>query len=133
MFPCRFFKWLFNCFFCFDVDEQSPLDKVENIINAINDLKTFLPTKEEKDEVQIETTTKSSLLCPLDYPFAYWNGGYCCQTNKERPVELGITPQNEIEDGTCDGVDFNRQSYCCNSEHAPCPHESGCFDNSVDK
>ena len=63
--------WLF---FCFDVDEQSALDeKVESIINAVNDLKMFLPTKRDKDEevqietttnedeVQIETTTKSSL------------------------------------------------------------------------
>ena len=50
-----------NCFFCFDVDEQSALDeKVENIINALNDLKTFLPTKREEDEVQIETTTKGA-------------------------------------------------------------------------
>ena len=123
---------LFNCSFCFDVDEQNALDdKVENIINAINDLKTFLPIKGEEDEVQIETTTKSSSLCPLDYPFAYWNGHYCCKTNEERPVELGITPQNEIDDGTCDGVDFNRQSRCCKSERAPCPHGSGCFDNSV--
>ena len=71
--------------------------------------------------------------CPLDYPFAYLNGGYCCKTNKERPVELGITPQNEIDDGTCDGVDFNRQSKCCKSENTPCPHGSVCFDNSVGK
>ena len=48
-------------------------EKVESIINAVNDLKMFLPTKRDKDEevqietttnedeVQIETTTKSSL------------------------------------------------------------------------
>ena len=45
------------------IDEQRSLgEKVENIINAIIDLKTFLPTKGEEDEVQIETTTKSSSL-----------------------------------------------------------------------
>ena len=41
-----------------------------------------------------------------------------------------ITPQNEIDDGTCDGVNFNRQSKCCKDEaFAPCSHASGCFDN----
>ena len=72
-------------------------------------------------------------LYPLDYPFAYLNGSYCCKTKEERPVEWGITPQNEIDDGTCDGVDFNIKSKCCNSQHAPCPHGSGCSDNSVGK
>ena len=70
-----------------------------------------------------------SLECPHDHPFAYLNGGYCCKTKEERPVSGGITPQNEIDDGTCDGVDFNRQSTCCKSEYSPCPHGSGCFDN----
>ena len=40
-----------------------------------------------------------------------------------------MTPQNEINDGTCDGVNFNRQSKCCKSGHVPCPHGSECFDN----
>ena len=62
------------------------------------------------------------------------NGGYCCKTKEERPVELGITPQNEIDDGTCDGVDFNIQSTCCKDEaYTPCPDGSGCFDSSVGK
>ena len=67
--------------------------------------------------------------CPLDHPFAYNNGDNCCKTNEERPIELGITPQNEIDDGTCDGVDFNRQSKCCKYTNTPCPDGSGCFDN----
>ena len=66
------------------------------------------------------------------------NGDYCCKTKEERPVELGITPQNEIDAGTCDGLNFNRQSTCCKSGFGifpgptflPCPHGSGCFDNS---
>ena len=59
------------------------------------------------------------------------NGGYCCKTREERPANLGITPQNEIDDGTCDGLDFNRQSKCCNVNVATarCPQASGCFDN----
>ena len=69
-------------------------------------------------------------LCPLDHPFAYSNGDHCCKTKEERPIELGITPQNEIDDGTCDGVDFNRQSKCCkDGANTPCPDGSGCFDN----
>ena len=57
------------------------------------------------------------------------NGGYCCKEQKERQLDHSVvTPQNEIDDGTCDGVDFNRQSKCCNHNHAPCPHASGCFD-----
>ena len=71
--------------------------------------------------------------CPLDHPFAYNNGDNCCKTKEERPIELGITPQNEIDDGTCDGVDFNRQSKCCKSDYTPCPHGSGCFDYSLGK
>ena len=72
--------------------------------------------------------------CPTDHPFAYLNGGYCCKTKEERLVKLGITPQNEIDDGTCDGLDFNRQSVCCRDEaNTPCPHASGCFDNSDGK
>ena len=69
--------------------------------------------------------------CPTDHPFAYLNGGYCCKTREERPVNLGITPQNQIDDGTCDGLDFNSQSACCRDEaYTPCPHASGCFDSS---
>ena len=74
-----------------------------------------------------------SKLCPLDYPFAYLNGRYCCKSKEERPVNWKITPQKDIDDGTCDGVDFNRRSTCCRSENAPCPTGSGCFDNSVGK
>ena len=58
------------------------------------------------------------------------NGSYCCKTREEKLVTVGITPQNEIDDGTCDGLDFNRQSVCCaDGAHTPCPHSSGCFDN----
>ena len=72
--------------------------------------------------------------CPTEHPFSYLNGGYCCKTREERPIKLGITPQNEIDDGTCDGLDFNRQSVCCRDEaNTPCPHASGCFDNSDGK
>ena len=68
--------------------------------------------------------------CPTDHPFAYLNGGYCCKTREERPVNVGITPQNQIDDGTCDGLDFNSQSVCCRDGNTPCPYARGCFDNS---
>ena len=75
--------------------------------------------------------------CPPDHPFVYVNGNHCCKTKEERLIQDGITPwwpQSEIDDGTCDGLDFNRQSACCRDEaHTPCPHASGCFDNSGSK
>ena len=75
--------------------------------------------------------------CPTDHPFAYNNGNHCCKTKEERLVEIGTTPwwpQSEIDDGTCDGLDFNRQSSCCRDDaYTPCPHTSGCFDNSGGK
>ena len=40
------------------------------------------------------------------------------------------TPQSEIDDGTCDGVNFNRQSVCCKTEYTQCPGLNGCFDNT---
>jgi len=88
------------------------------------------PTLLIGDNFNTIETRYGKLSCPLDYPFAYLNGGYCCKTKEERPVSPQ-TPQNEIDDGTCDGVDFNRQSKCCKSQNAPCPNGSGCFDNSV--
>ena len=69
--------------------------------------------------------------CPPDHPFAYLNGAFCCKTNEERPLSYNQTPQNEIDSGTCDGVDFNRQSVCCKDEkYIQCPHGSGCFTNT---
>jgi len=66
--------------------------------------------------------------CPPDHPFAYLNGAFCCKTNEERPLSNNQTPQNEIDSGTCDGVDFNRQSVCCKDEkYIRCPQGSGCF------
>ena len=69
---------------------------------------------------------ESSILCPLSHPFAYLNGDYCCKTAEERPTSWGWTPQDEIDDGTCDGVDFNLQSVCCKTGYTPCPQGSGC-------
>ena len=75
--------------------------------------------------------------CPTDHPFSYDNGNNCCKTKEERLIETETTPwwpQSQIEDGTCDGLDFNRQSTCCRDEaYTPCPRASGCFDNSGGK
>ena len=62
--------------------------------------------------------------CPASHPYAYLNGDYCCKTKEERP-NGGL--QSEIDDGTCDGVDFNLESTCCNnSDYTPCPDPNGC-------
>merc|ERR1719431_1690195 len=74
----------------------------------------------------------SDEICPISHPYAYLNGNYCCKTKEERPIAYGWTPQSEIDDGTCDGIEFNRQSRCCKDEqYVPCPHASGCYDNTV--
>ena len=69
--------------------------------------------------------------CPSSHPFAYLNGWYCCQTKEERPTWYNSpkTPQNEIDSGTCDGLDFNRKSRCCKDErNTPCSDTNKCFD-----
>ena len=59
--------------------------------------------------------------CTKDYPFAYLNGQYCCETNKEL-VSGGSS--NEIASGTCDGIGFNIESTCCkDNKYLKCPHE----------
>ena len=45
----------------------------------------------------------------MSYPYAYYNGKYCCNENKEKPAGT----ESQIKDGTCDGLDFNRKSECC--------------------
>ena len=68
--------------------------------------------------------------CPLDYPFAYLNGNHCCKTKQERPLDSG-TPQNEIDDGSCDGFNFNQFSRCCKGDaNTPCAYATRCHDNS---
>ena len=38
-------------------------------------------------------------------------------------------PKHQIQDGTCDGIGFTRESRCCKDHAATvCPHGSGCFD-----
>ena len=56
----------------------------------------------------------------MEYPFAYLNGKHCCKTNNERPKGAGA-PQDKIDNGSCDGLNFGRQSSCCeNNDHVPC-------------
>ena len=52
------------------------------------------------------------------------DGKYCCIANEERNYGA---PQNEIDDGTCDGVNFNIHSRCCkDNQFKPCPDPNGC-------
>ena len=58
--------------------------------------------------------------CPMDNPFAYLNGKYCCETNQER-VNGGYP--NEVASGTCDGKGFSIESTCCKgNKYLKCPH-----------
>ena len=64
----------------------------------------------------------------MDYPYAYLNGKRCCRSNQE--LKKGGL-QKEIKSGTCDGMNFNRESTCCkDNDHQTCPHIEGCFDYS---
>ena len=66
----------------------------------------------------------------MDYPFAYMNGLQCCRSNQELP---GGGLHSEIQSGTCDGINFNRESTCCKDyDNKPCPHIQGCFDYNED-
>ena len=58
--------------------------------------------------------------CTKDYPFAYLNGKYCCETNQEL-VNGGSS--NEVASGTCDGKGFSIESTCCKGhKYLKCPH-----------
>ena len=57
--------------------------------------------------------------CTKDYPFAYRNGEYCCETNQEK-VNGGTS--NEVASGTCDGIGFSIESTCCKDKYMKCPH-----------
>ena len=66
--------------------------------------------------------------CSEEFPYAYLVGWYCCNTNEERDPSLGWTPPEEVASGTCDGIDFNRESTCCKDKYEPCPSGGGCYD-----
>ena len=52
------------------------------------------------------------------------NGDYCCKTNKEK--KYGAT-QQDIISGTCDGINFDFDSTCCEyNEFLKCPYSTGC-------
>ena len=62
--------------------------------------------------------------CPATHAFPYLNGSYCCKFSEERDHSA---PQNEIDDGTCDGKNFHLKSRCCKDDHfVKCPDPNGC-------
>ena len=63
----------------------------------------------------------------MDYPYAFNNGYKCCNENKEKPVGQDTT-ESQIEDGTCDGLDFNRKSECCSGQYSS---TYNAYDNSA--
>ena len=56
--------------------------------------------------------------CPQDHPYAYLDGKYCCQSDREKVYE---------EEGEkCDGSVISRQSTCClDNAYAECPDPDG--------
>ena len=63
--------------------------------------------------------------CPLEHPYAYLNGSYCCATNAENP-NGGY--ESEIASGVCDGQGFSIESTCCkDGQFIKCPFDS-CID-----
>ena len=75
---------------------------------------------------QLKLHLQFSDFCPPDYPFAYLNGQKCCRTDQE--YKNGGTSR-EKKSGTCDGINFNRESTCCkDKDDQTCPHINGCFD-----
>ena len=53
-------------------------------------------------------------MCPSHHPYVYYNGQYCCATNREKHYG----PQG----GRCDGSIISYGSLCCqNDNHYPCP------------
>ena len=82
---------------------------------------------EGEDTATRECNTQSCVgKCPSTHPYVYYNGEYCCQTNKEKVHE----PQGE----KCDGSEIQKDSLCCeNDGYAACPADSGlCEGATVD-
>ena len=52
--------------------------------------------------------------CPASHPYVYFNGEYCCQTNREKVYR----PRR----GKCDGGVIERDSLCCEADrYVGCP------------
>ena len=70
---------------------------------------------EGEDTETRECNTQSCVgKCPSTHPYVYYNGEYCCKTNKEKVHE----PQGE----KCDGSEIQKESLCCeNDGYTACP------------
>ncbi|XP_063684285.1 uncharacterized protein LOC134818588 [Bolinopsis microptera] len=70
-----------------------------------------------KDSTRSEISWVEEIECPATHPNVYYNGEYCCKSNKEKVN----TPQ-----GTkCDGSVIQRDSLCCaGNQHTRCPSGS---------
>ena len=78
-------------------------------------------------EISMEDLTESQICnevdcpenksCPSSHPFAYFNGEYCCQTNKEHV--------NTAHGYKCDGSSIGFNSLCCeNHQLLQCPFDT---------
>ena len=72
---------------------------------------THAISKQTNDGLSI--TNKTLLDCPAKYPFAYFDGKYCCFSVKEK--------KDTANDPACKGGDLTIASRCCAHDHfAPC-------------
>ena len=58
--------------------------------------------------------------CPVTHPYAYYNGEYCCATNREK--------SNSTIGDKCDGSIILNDSLCCEDDkYVPCPNGTCIF------
>ena len=55
--------------------------------------------------------------CPSSHKYAYFDGEYCCRTNKEKKAIA-------VEGDLCDGSEIGIDSRCCeDNDYAKCGYE----------
>ena len=68
--------------------------------------------------------TSSANQCPENMPYPYFNGKWCCTSNKEKQhvvdPEWAKTWGIRAGDGTCDGGPISLHSKCCAGKASPC-------------
>lgn len=69
--------------------------------------------------LQLISAITTNVTCPIQFPYAYYNGFYCCMYNKEK---AGYDHRGAYDDGLCDGSTITVDSECClDNAFIPCP------------
>jgi len=108
----RMVKWL-----------REVAEKIDECDEDIRKNKWLAQWKKDISTILTNTKHSSSNQCPLSHPWAYLNGGYCCQHDREK-IDIN-------KDGTrCDGSTISLTSSCCkNDAFTACPHNGGCVNH----